>query len=87
MLDNCNIGDHTAADHIHTDIICNSEEPQQVYCLGMVSKRSLGVGVLQNLICIFTIFCIYDLFTEKVESDSFAQTVLLRNCKKKEVGL
>ena len=28
--------------HIHTDLTCNTEEPQQKYCLGMVSNRLLG---------------------------------------------
>ena len=34
--------DHIAEDHIHTDITCNIEEPQQKYRLGTVSNRLLG---------------------------------------------
>ena len=34
--------DHTAEDHIHKDITCNTAEPQQKYRLGMVSNRLLG---------------------------------------------
>ena len=30
--------------HIHTDITCNTEEPQQKYRLGTVSNRLPGVG-------------------------------------------
>ena len=36
--------DHTAEDHIHTDIICNTEEPQQKYRLGTFSNRLLEGG-------------------------------------------
>ena len=36
--------DHIAEDHIHTDITCNLEEPQQKYRLGTVSYRLLGGG-------------------------------------------
>ena len=40
----CYIGDHTAVDHIHTDMTtCNIEEPQLMYRLGTVSKRILEV--------------------------------------------
>ena len=38
--------DHIAKDHIHTDITCNTGEPQQKYRLGTVSNRLLGVGGL-----------------------------------------
>ena len=34
--------DHIAEDHIHTDITCNIEEPQQKNRLGNVSNRLLG---------------------------------------------
>ena len=37
----CYLVDHTAEDHIHTDITCNIEEPQQKYRLGSVSNRKL----------------------------------------------
>ena len=36
--------DHIAKDHIHTDVACNTEEPQQKYRLGTVSNRLLGGG-------------------------------------------
>ena len=36
--------DHIAEAHIHIDIICNTEEPQQKYRIGTVSNRLLGVG-------------------------------------------
>ena len=34
--------DHFAEDHIHTDITCNIEEPQQKYRLRTVSNRLDG---------------------------------------------
>ena len=34
--------DHIAKDHVHTDMTCNSAEPQQKYRLGTVSNRLLG---------------------------------------------
>ena len=34
--------DHIAEDHNHTDITCNTEEPQQKYRLGTVSNILLG---------------------------------------------
>ena len=37
-MGNCYSVDHIVKDHIHTDIICNSEEPQHKYRLGMVSN-------------------------------------------------
>ena len=42
-MGSCYSADHTAEDHIHTDITCNIEEPQQKYCPGTVSNR-LRVG-------------------------------------------
>ena len=39
-----NAADHIAEDHIHTNIACNFEKPQQKYHLGMVSNRLLGGG-------------------------------------------
>ena len=44
--------DHIAKDHIHTDVACNTEEPQQKYRLGTVSNRLLGGGGL--IYCLFT---------------------------------
>ena len=41
-MGNCSSIDHIADDHIHTDIPCNIEEPQQKYCLGTVSKRNVS---------------------------------------------
>ena len=45
--------DHIAKDHIHTDITCNTEEPQKKYRLGTVSNRLLrGLNAfywIQNL--------------------------------------
>ena len=38
-MDNCYSADHIAEDHIHTDLICNIEEPQQKNRHGMVSYR------------------------------------------------
>ena len=40
-MGNCYSIDHIAEDHIHTDITCNIEEPQQKYRLGTVSNRLL----------------------------------------------
>ena len=40
-MDNCYSADHIAEDHMHTDITCNIEEPQQEY-LGTVSNRLRG---------------------------------------------
>ena len=39
---NCYSADHNAEDNIHTDIPCNTEEPQQKYRFGTVSNRLLG---------------------------------------------
>ena len=38
------MGECYSADHIHKDITCNIEEPQQKYRLGTVSNRLLGGG-------------------------------------------
>ena len=38
----CYSDDHIAGYHIHIDITCNIEEPQQKYRLGTVSNRLLG---------------------------------------------
>ena len=43
-MGNCYSADHIAEDHIHTDITCNTEEPQQKYRLGTVSNRLVGGG-------------------------------------------
>ena len=45
-MGNCNSIDHIAEDHIHTDISCNIDEPQQKYRIGTVSSRLLGAGGL-----------------------------------------
>ena len=47
-MGSCNSGDHIAEDHIHTDITCNIEEPQQKYRLGTVSNGLLGGGGLNT---------------------------------------
>ena len=41
-MGNCYSTDHVAEDHIHTDITCGIEEPQQKYRLGTVSNRLLA---------------------------------------------
>ena len=41
-MGNCYSADHTAEDHIHTDITRTIEEPQQKYSLGTVSNRLRG---------------------------------------------
>ena len=43
-MGSCYSIDNIAEDHIHTDITCNIEEPQQKYHLGTVSSRLLGGG-------------------------------------------
>ena len=44
-MGNCNSANHIAKDHIHTDVTCNTEEPQQQkYGLGTVSNRLLAGG-------------------------------------------
>ena len=41
-MGNCHSIDHTAENHIHTDITCDTEEPQQKCRLGIDSNRLLG---------------------------------------------
>ena len=41
-MSNCYSADHIAEDHIHKDITCNIDEPQQKYRLGTVSNRFIG---------------------------------------------
>ena len=41
-MGNCYSIYHTTEDHKYTDIIRNTEGPQQKYRLGTVSKRLLG---------------------------------------------
>ena len=41
---NCYSIEHIAEEHLHKDITCSIEEPQQKYRLGTVSKRLPGVG-------------------------------------------
>ena len=43
-MGNCYSADHIAGDHIHTDITCNMEEPQQKFRLGTVSNRLIGAN-------------------------------------------
>ena len=46
-MGNCDSVDHIAEDHIHTDITCNIEEPQQQkYRLGTISKSFLGLKLV-----------------------------------------
>ena len=45
-MGNCDSVDHVAEDHIHTDITCNIEEPQQKYRLDTVSKSFLGLKLV-----------------------------------------
>ena len=46
IMVNCYSTEHIAEYHIHTDMSCNKEEPQQKYRLGTVSNRILeGVGL------------------------------------------
>ena len=44
-MDNSHSIDYIAEDHIHTDITCNIEEPQQKCRLGTVINRLRGGGV------------------------------------------
>ena len=37
-MGSCYSGDHIAGDHIHTDITCSNEEPQQKFYPETVSK-------------------------------------------------
>ena len=48
--------DHIAEDHIHADITCNGEEPQQKYRLRTVSNRFLGAGGGGGLKLVFCVF-------------------------------
>ena len=41
-MGNCLSIDNIAEDHMHADLICNYEEPQQKYRLGTISNRLLG---------------------------------------------
>ena len=41
-MGSCYSGDHTAEDHLHTDITWNFEEPQQKYRPSTVNNRLLG---------------------------------------------
>ena len=41
-MGNCYSTDHIAKDHMPTDIVCSTEEPQQMYRLGTDSNRFLG---------------------------------------------
>ena len=38
-MGNCYSNDHIAENHIHVEITCNTEEPQQKYRLGADSNR------------------------------------------------
>ena len=46
-MGDCYSVDHSAEDHIHTDIKRSTEEPQQKYRLGTVSNRFLLEGGLK----------------------------------------
>ena len=37
--------DHIAEDHIHTDITCNIEEPQQKYRVGVMLPKAIKHGL------------------------------------------
>ena len=60
-MDSCYTADHTAGDHIHTDITtCNTKRPKQKYHLGNVSKWLLRrLKILYLVHCILTIYKIY----------------------------
>ena len=47
-MGNCYSTDHIAEDHIHTDIRCNIEEPQQKYRFGTAGNRLHG-GELKHV--------------------------------------
>ena len=49
-MGNCYSTDHIAEDHIHIDVTCNIDEPQQKYCLGTVRNRLLGKGGLKYVL-------------------------------------
>ena len=46
-MGNCYSVDHIAEDHIHTDITCKTEEPEQKYRLGTAINRLLYSGIKQ----------------------------------------
>ena len=47
-MGSCYSGDHIAGNHIYTDITtCNTEVPQQKYCLETVSDRLQGLGMVR----------------------------------------
>ena len=54
-MDNCYSTNHITEDHIHRDITCNIEEPQQKYRLGTVGNRLLGGGCLNMFYWIQTL--------------------------------
>ena len=80
-MDNCYAADHTAGDHIHTDIICNTEEPHHLNHPRPACSRPLGA--LKPLFCTlyFSFLYISDIFAEMVASVSFAGSIRLRNYK------
>ena len=43
-MGSCSSTDHTAEDHIHIDITCNIEEPQQKHRIRTVRNRLTGCG-------------------------------------------
>ena len=49
-MGNCYSADDIAEDHIHTDITCNIEEPQQKYRLGTVRNRLPEGGGLKHVL-------------------------------------
>ena len=61
-MGNCYSLDHTAEDHIHTDITCNTGETQQKHRLRSVGIRllvmdykfSMGLSEFQSLEAYFT---------------------------------
>ena len=58
-MGNCYSIDHIAVDHIHTDITCNIEEPQQKYRLGTVSNKLLrGLKNSKFGCCVYVWFVI-----------------------------
>ena len=57
---NCYSIEHIAEDHLHKDITCSIEEPQQKYRLGTVSKRLPGVGEWGGAYICFTGLCLLD---------------------------
>ena len=49
-MGDCYSTDHIAKDHMPTDKLCSTEEPQQKYRLGTVSNRFLGGGWEHKLV-------------------------------------